>query len=445
MNENLYTCNEGLRLITQFEGAPRLKARLCEGGAWELSYGVTFDLDGSPFQEGDTCTEDRAMTLFRNALERFEVAVRDMVTVPLTQYQFSSLVAFCYNVGEVNAATSTVIRETNLRRFEDAAAAFGMWIFATKNGHKQALRGLLRRRYAEACLYMGYDWTTATEDDAIALQRIIPEGSPPKGKDRVTYKTPFLEVLRVAQHYPLPESPEPASAIQPLPAPMEPAGAKASPAATPDSAKPTSELVLTKDMQAAREASPVAAGGTSPATQPVSVPSATVSNSASAAESRPAPGSVAPQPSPSGAGASTIPAPKPPLPTIPGPMPPMPPAGTKPISPNTKMPEHVPYRIDPTAGLKPMEETERFVGAALMLFGTFARVILAQGTAVTGIGGIFIVAVLDMMKSPTNLAILVTVITMGITAVLWVIAFIVDKLGLRIKKRGERTSTQAMY
>ena len=92
-----------------------------------------------------------------------------------------------------------------------------------------------------------------------------------------------------------------------------------------------------------------------------------------------------------------------------------------------------------------MEETERFVGAALMLFGTFARVIMANGTALTGVGGVVVVAILDMMKSPTNLAILVTVITMGITAVLWVIAFIIDKLGLKIKKRGEATSTQAMY
>lgn len=109
------------------------------------------------------------------------------------------------------------------------------------------------------------------------------------------------------------------------------------------------------------------------------------------------------------------------------------------------MPEHVPYRIDPTAGLKPMEETERFVGAALMLFGTFARVIMANTTAITGVGGIVVVAILDMMKSPTNLAILVTVIAMAITGILWVFAFIVDKLGFKIKKRGEATSTQAMY
>ena len=39
MNDHLYVNNHGLRLITQFEGEPRLKARLCEGGAWELLCG----------------------------------------------------------------------------------------------------------------------------------------------------------------------------------------------------------------------------------------------------------------------------------------------------------------------------------------------------------------------------------------------------------------------
>ena len=128
---------------------------------------------------------------------------------------------------------------------------------------------------------------------------------------------------------------------------------------------------------------------------------------------------------------------------VPAPLPTQ--VGTKPPSVNTKMPEHVPYRVDPQAGLKPMEETERFVGAALMLFGTFARVIMANTTAVTGVGGVLVVGILDMMKSPTNLAILITVITMGITAVLWVLAFIIDKLGLKIKKRGEKSATQAMF
>jgi lysozyme len=202
MNERLKTNSHGLRLIRQFEGPPRTAARLCEGGRWELGAGITFDLDGQPFQQGDTCTEQEAEVLFANALRRFELAVVAHVDIELNENQFSALVALAYNIGEANFAGSTVLREVNARRFDDAAAAFGRWLFATQAGHKQALRGLLRRRYAEACLFLSYDWIEATEDDFISLKRERPASLP--GTDRVIYKTPWSEVLRVAQTHPLP-------------------------------------------------------------------------------------------------------------------------------------------------------------------------------------------------------------------------------------------------
>ena len=203
MNENLYVNSHGLRLIQEYEGSPRLKARLCEGNSWELGYGITFDLNGNPFKEGDTCSPDEADTLFRNALQNvFEPGVRNLVTVPLNSNQFSGLTALAWNIGVANFASSSVLRRVNENRMDDAAACFPMWIFATAgNGHKQAMRGLLRRRFAEACLFMGYDWTQACDIDAIALMREIPETFP--GTDRVIYRTPFKDVLMVAQRYPL--------------------------------------------------------------------------------------------------------------------------------------------------------------------------------------------------------------------------------------------------
>lgn len=203
MNEGLFTNAHGLRLIQEFEGKPRLTARLCEGGKFELSYGVTFDLNGNPFTADSTCTEAEADALFRNALKLFEDGVRELVTVPLNANQFGALVAFSYNIGLANFASSTVLRRVNENRMDDAAAAFGMWIFATKNDRKQAYRGLLRRRYAEACLLLSYDWEDAVADDAISLRADPPATLP--GTDAVRQKTPFAEVLFVAQRHPLPE------------------------------------------------------------------------------------------------------------------------------------------------------------------------------------------------------------------------------------------------
>lgn len=220
MNETLFCDASGLRLIQEFEGSPRLKARLCEGNAWELGWGTTFHIDGTPVKEGETCTEADALAMFRNALRIFEDAVRDMVTVPLNSHQFSALVAFAYNVGIENLRSSTVMRKVNENRMDDAAASFGMWIFATNGqGHKQALRGLLRRRYAEACLFLGYDWSVAVDIDAIALQKDPPESLP--GADRVRYKTAFKDVLAVAQRYPIDAE---LVLSSPAPAPSNPAG-----------------------------------------------------------------------------------------------------------------------------------------------------------------------------------------------------------------------------
>ncbi len=202
MNEHLFVNNHGLRLITSFEGEPRLKARLCEGGAWELSYGVTFFPDGSPVKEGDTCTYDEALGMFRHALNVFEDHVKRLVTVPLNSNQFSALVSLCYNIGPENMERSSVLRHVNARRFDDAADAFGMWLYATLGQHKQAFRGLLRRRYAEAVVFMGYDFEVACSDDGVALVRERPPND--IGTDKVLFKTPFKDVLMVAQRYPLP-------------------------------------------------------------------------------------------------------------------------------------------------------------------------------------------------------------------------------------------------
>jgi len=323
VNEALYTNAHGLRLIQEFEGAPRLTSRLCEGGAWELGFGVTFNLEGAPFKEGDTCTPEYADALFRHALQLFEDGVRELVTVPLNGNQFSALVAFSYNIGLENFRTSSVLRRVNENRMDDASVCFGMWVFATKGGHKQALRGLLRRRYAEACLFMSYEWTQACSDDAIALQREIPETLP--GTDRVIYRTPFKDVLMVAQRYPLP---------------------------------PADELVLSQPAPPLATTGSKVAGGTAGAT-PSPAPAATPQVS-------PAPVVPVPAKKP-----EAVPAPPAQPPRAPVPKPPS--KFSVPI-------ESAPYQIDQSLGLKPMESTERWQASLAQNGGKLLMRLARYGT-----------------------------------------------------------------
>lgn len=417
MNDHLFTDNDALRLITQFEGAPRLKARMCEGGAWELSYGVTFDLDGSPFTAESICTEDHAMALFRNALQLFEDAVKRLVTVPLNSHQFGALVALCYNIGEAQFAKSTVLRETNLNRFDDAAAAFGMWVYATKGGHTQAYRGLLRRRYSEACLYLGYDWTEACEDDAIALKREPPVSLP--GRDRVIYKTPFKDVLAVAQRYPLPE---PADAILFEPAPTPAPVQKPAVAPAPDSA------ITTSTDTPAAPAHPEAKGG--------AVPARPNPAGAAPATSTPSAGTSSPPAIPA-AGGSNLPPPVP----LPKPAPPVVVAGqdgAKPKSPNTTLPADVPYKIDPNAGLKPLEESERAKGYVVQQVGI--------GIIRLGSLGVFGSTIQGGAQVVQGDPVLSNIILMGFVAAgIAIVGYVVATYGTWKKKRGEQKASQGLF
>lgn len=366
MNEHLFTNNDGLRLISTFEGAPRLKARLCEGGRYELGYGVTFHLDGSPVLANQTCTEDQAMAMFRNALQRFEAAVRAHVTVPLNSNQFSALTAFSYNVGEANFATSTVLRMVNQMRFEDAAAAFGMWVFATRDGYKQALRGLLRRRYAEACLFLSYDWTEACADEAVALQREKPASLP--GADRVLYKTPFANILRVAQQYPLPDSQIAAHAQVPALVPTQPERIEVPSAVNLDSPLareatidgipvqlplPGEEELVVREEAAA----PVAMDANEAAPETLPSPSSgraspEISNTGSSKPASPVPVPIAPQ-------------------SPPGPVSPLPPPKITPPPPPSVQ---VGTQSDMGGSIKNMFRSKRFWGGALIVGG---RIIIA--------------------------------------------------------------------
>lgn len=402
MNSDLFTNNHGLRLIKEFEGAPRLTARLCEGNRYELGYGITFYPDGSPVKQGDTCTPERADEMFRHALGVFEDAVIDMVgdKVELNENQFSALVALCYNIGVENFRTSTVLRETKAGRIYDAAAAFGMWIFATNGaGHKQALRGLLRRRYAEALLYLGYDWTIACDIDAIALQRIPPETLP--GRDTVRFKTPFSEVLAVAQKYPL----------------------EAMPSSWQDIASDVTALDLTPSMQAApSDISPEAK-----AEAPEPVPQPTVP----ATSAQPDPASSVVE-SPDGeAGAAPVPraspAPAPPISTKPPPKPVI-------IAPKSVDIRSIPYgEIDPEKGAKNMTDSQRAIGLVIVGIGSIIQIVTMRLGIATAIGAI----AFDLSRDPA-------VIAIAATGVAVVIGWLTRKRGTKVMTQGMVNATQVM-
>ena len=281
---------EALKLLQQFEGKPRLVARLCEGGRYEVAYGVTYYLDGRPVREGDRITEDQVMPLTLNALAVEGKPVWQALKVPVNPRQAGALAVFAFNVGGSAAAGSTVVRMTNEGRFEDAAASFGSWTGATSSGpspteiaagiapdfptwsketrrwlspegapcsYFRRFRGLLRRHHAEGCLYLGYDWDEAVKNDAISMA-VEPRWNNVRSRweDKILRQTEFSEVLSVARRYPLagvpiasepdpPKAPAPVIEVkvEPLPEILPPVPApkpapKEKPVTTPPAPQP---------------------------------------------------------------------------------------------------------------------------------------------------------------------------------------------------------------
>jgi len=243
MNDDMKISERGLKLIAAFEGKPRLKARRCEGGKWELSYGCTTDTKGKPFGPDSVCTEAEALELFDYHLDVMEAVVRRHVKVKLNQNQFDALVSLVYNIGEEQFATgddgpSTVLRMINdehSSRWEDAAEGFTFWINATKDAdqrdpkepiawylsptnkpcpYRRKLEGLLRRHLAEACVFLGFDWEQACGPNAgiELLTRFTWNETRRRNEDVTVSKTELSSVLRIARNHPLP-----AEVIVPVP------------------------------------------------------------------------------------------------------------------------------------------------------------------------------------------------------------------------------------
>ena len=135
--------DKGLALIKEFEGC-RLKAYLDSVGVATIGYGHT-----SGVSLEDTCTQEEADAWLVEDCEEAEACVNGSVSVPMTQNEFDSLVAFVFNLGCGNFRKSTLLKRLNESDYDGAAQEFRKW---NKAG-VEVLAGLTRRRAAEAKLF----------------------------------------------------------------------------------------------------------------------------------------------------------------------------------------------------------------------------------------------------------------------------------------------------
>ncbi len=137
------TNESGIALIKNYEGL-HLAPYLCPARIWTIGYGHSRTV-----RAGMVITADQAGQLLDEDLKLVERAITRLVTVPLNDNQFSTLVSFVFNVGVSNFEQSTLLKLLNRGWYEQVPAQLTRW----NRAHGEVLGGLSRRRAAESRLW----------------------------------------------------------------------------------------------------------------------------------------------------------------------------------------------------------------------------------------------------------------------------------------------------
>lgn len=140
---------EGISLIKKFEGC-ELVSYQDSVGVWTIGYGHTKGV-----KQGMKISKEQANDMLFDELKEYEGYINDYVDVPLAQCQFDALVAWVYNLGPSALKSSTMLKELNKGNYEKVPSEIKRW---NKAGG-EVLKGLVRRREAEALLFLDKDWS----------------------------------------------------------------------------------------------------------------------------------------------------------------------------------------------------------------------------------------------------------------------------------------------
>ena len=107
---------------------------------------------GEDFRDG--ITERQATEILRLDISMAEQAVKDNITVHLSQNQYDALVSLAYNIGAKNFAGSTVVKYVNDSNYHNTKypTLESAWKAWNKSGGRE-MPGLSNRRHQEFSLF----------------------------------------------------------------------------------------------------------------------------------------------------------------------------------------------------------------------------------------------------------------------------------------------------
>lgn len=139
-----------VELVKRFEGL-RLNAYRCPAGRLTIGWGHTAAL-GAPIPRlGMRITAEDAEWLLMRDLKTVATELAPLVTVELTEHQWSALLSWAFNFGAPRFAESTLRRIINAGELAAVPNELLRWVKG--DTPKRVLPGLVARREAEGALW----------------------------------------------------------------------------------------------------------------------------------------------------------------------------------------------------------------------------------------------------------------------------------------------------
>ena len=176
---------DGIALIKRFEGLHKVQSDgtvssyRCPAGKWTVGWGSCKGV-----RSGMKITVAEAEDRLAADISEHEHFVKQYVTVPLTQGQYDSLVSFVFNLGGGAFRSSTLLSKLNKGLYDDVPEQLMRWNKARVNGQLTPLKGLTRRRAAEAAIFSKDAKLPSDEGGPIAPQKVTASTTKPLRKSK---------------------------------------------------------------------------------------------------------------------------------------------------------------------------------------------------------------------------------------------------------------------
>jgi lysozyme len=379
----LYPSKAALDLIRHFEGLS-LTGYLDPIGIPTIGYGRT----GPVAVVGKRITLAEADALLDEDVARHAQIVRDQITVPLTQGEFDALASLVFNLGYIPKSMKACLNGgvTDAGKVMTPGSYGSALLQFPRNCRAggKPLKGLYRRRLAEACLFCDLPWENACSISVVQLS--VDEA----GKIDTNESTSLEDTLMRAR---LDTSKPPDTSHILKKQWSEVIAKKAEP--------PTSVIEAEGDAEPAEKQAP------QPSPPPLVSAPIPVQPSGPAVAGPAVAINPAPQPSP-----PPVTAPKPPEPVI--------------IAPKTVDVRSIPYgEVAPENGAKNMTDSQRGIGMVIVGAGSLIQVITTRLGIGTAVGAI----AFDLSRDPV-------VIALAATAVVAAIGWFTRKRGTKVMTKG---------